>query len=253
MGEFFILYATLAAILGAILGSFLNVLSFRFNTGRSWVSGRSRCMHCGHALLARDLVPLFSYIFLKGRCRYCGARISLQYPLVEAAAGMLAVFIYLIHQEPLGFFFWLFVWMALLFVVIYDLRHAIIPSTFSILLAVLALIHVSTLGFDIWSLAAGPLLALPLFLISLISGGRWMGWGDSALELSLGWFLGLTAGLTAFMLAFWSGALVGIALLLLKKGFKMKSEIPFAPFLVFGAFVAYFFHVDLFSSLPYFW
>jgi prepilin signal peptidase PulO-like enzyme (type II secretory pathway) len=80
-----------------------------------------------------------------------------------------------------------------------------------------------------------------------------MGWGDSALELSLGWFLGLSLGLTAFMLAFWSGAFVGIVLLAASRlgffGYTIKSELPFAPFLVLGAALAYFFHVDFFSTI----
>lgn len=77
-----------------------------------------------------------------------------------------------------------------------------------------------------------------------------MGWGDSGLELSLGWLLGLTAGLTALVLAFWIGALVGIALIILKKGLTIKSEVPFAPFLVLGALIVHFFHVDFFTTLP---
>jgi len=95
-------------------------------------------------------------------------------------------------------------------------------------------------------------LALPLFLLSAVSKGRWMGWADSVLELSLGAFLGLSAGATALMLAFWSGAIVGILLLILPRIFSrlhffrytIKSEMPFAPFLVLGAALAYFFHVD---------
>jgi prepilin signal peptidase PulO-like enzyme (type II secretory pathway) len=101
-----------------------------------------------------------------------------------------------------------------------------------------------------WALLAGPLLALPLTLISLVSKGRWMGWGDGALELSLGWMLGLTAGGSALMLAFWIGAAVGIAALAAKKGLTMRSELPFAPFLICGALIAFFFHVDFLSSLP---
>jgi leader peptidase (prepilin peptidase)/N-methyltransferase len=250
-----------AALLGAILGSFINALSFRFNTGRSIASGRSRCMSCGHTLYAKDLVPVFSYIFLGGKCRYCSARISLQYPLVELAAAALSLLIYLSYPAPLQFAFWLLVWMILLFVVVYDLRHQVIPWSCSILLAILALgsLFVSfgspdhILDFvspDMWRLLAGPLLALPLTLLSAVSMGRWMGWGDGALELSLGWFLGLTMGGSALMLAFWIGAAVGILLMAAKKGLTMKSELPFAPFLVCGALIAQFFHVDFLSSLP---
>ena len=108
----------------------------------------------------------------------------------------------------------------------------------------------------VWALAAGPLLAAPLLFTSLISGGTWMGWGDGALELSLGWFLGLSAGLSALMLSFWIGAVVGILLLLVSRlgffGYTIKSEMPFAPFLVLGAALSHFFHVDFFSMVSLF-
>ena len=254
-----------AALLGAILGSFINALSFRFNTGRSilWThstslrASRSRCMRCGHTLGGLDLVPVLSFVFLRGRCRYCGSKISWQYPLVELVAALLSALTYLsvahLGTAALAYAFWLLVWMIVLFTIIYDIKHTVIPWSCSISLAVLALVSfvvpVGQAAPSLWALLAGPLLALPLFFISLISAGRWMGGGDSAFELSLGWLLGLSAGLSALMLAFWSGALVGIALLVAGKHVTMKSEIPFAPFLALGALLAYFLHVDFFSSL----
>src|SRR3989338_2725738 len=191
-----------AAVFGAIAGSFLNALLFRYNTGRSVLRGRSGCMHCGHTLGVLDLVPVLSYLLLRGRCRYCSSRISVQYPAVEVMVGSIAVFLALNTPDLPSFFFWLLVWIILLFVLVYDLRHKIIPLSCSALLA------------------------------------------------GLGLLLGLTAGLTAFMLAFWSGAVVGIVLLCLPRGYTMKSEVPFAPFLIFGAACAYFLHVDLFYTLP---
>lgn len=253
-----------AAAFGLIIGSFLNALSFRFNTGRNILKamgGRSRCMHCSHELGALDLVPVFSFLFLGAKCRYCHSKISWQYPTVEVVAGALSVLVFLAHPEPLAYAFWFIVWMALLFVVVYDIKHTIIPWSCSGFLALLALIALFV-SFDggihivipsFWALAAGPLLALPLFLLSLVSAGTWMGWGDSALELSLGWFLGITAGLSGLMLAFWSGAIIGIILLALSGlkffGYTIRSEIPFAPFLVLGAALSYFFHVNFFPTI----
>lgn len=237
-------------LLGAILGSFINALVFRFNTGRG-MGGRSRCMHCGHELGVLDLVPVLSFLFLQGRCRYCSAKLSLQYPLVEVTAALLSLVVYLTHPSSLEYLLWLAVTMTLLFVVVYDIRHGIIPWSASGVLAVLALVHLFFFTEPaFWDFLAGPLLALPLFLFSLVSRGTWMGWGDSALELSLGWLLGLTMGATALIFAFWGGAVVGIALILIKRGYKMESEIPFAPFLVLGALIAHFFHVDFFATLP---
>jgi len=259
------LYLTVAAVLlGTIVGSFINALTYRFNTGRG-MGGRSFCDTCGHTLSPLDLVPVLSYVFLRGRCRYCSARISMQNPTVEVVAGLLGGLTYMVQPHPMAFLFWFFVWMVLLFIVVYDLRHTIIPWVCSGLLAVLAFASLF-ISFDpglhmvmptLQALLAGPLLALPLFLLSLVSGGRWMGWGDSGLELSIGWILGLSLGATALISAFWSGAILGVLLLLFSRlpwqshapRLTIVSEIPFAPFLVFGMFLVYFFHVDFFSML----
>lgn len=251
-----------ALLFGTIVGSFLNALLFRFNTGRSVAEGRSKCMHCAHTLFAFDLVPVFSYILLRGRCRYCGAKISIQYPLVEVAAALLSLLVYLEHPTLLAYGFWFLVWMVLLFIVVYDLRHTVIPWSASGILLVLSLVSL-VVSFDtgevfmfvpdVWSLLAGPILALPLILLSAFSRGRLMGWGDGPLELSLGWLLGLTLGGTALMLSFWIGASLGILLIVFKKGLTMKSELPFAPFLVVGALIVHFFHVDFFYTLPFLW
>jgi prepilin signal peptidase PulO-like enzyme (type II secretory pathway) len=241
--------------IGVILGSFLNALLFRFNTGKSVLHGRSACMRCGHTLSALDLVPLLSFIFLRGRCRYCAARISWQYPVVEATAGLLAVLVYLQTDATLWLAYWLAVWLTLLFVIVYDLRHFIIPWSASLTLMALALLGVALnlagqpggAAGEWW---AGPVLAAPLLALSLVSRGRWMGWGDGFLELSLGWFLGISLGLTALLAAFWAGAIVGVLLLVTAKNrYTMRSEVPFAPFLILGCAIAYFLHVDLFPSL----
>jgi prepilin signal peptidase PulO-like enzyme (type II secretory pathway) len=255
-------FSIIAALFGLIIGSFLNALSFRFNTGTSIMHGRSKCMHCGHVLSALDLIPLFSYLLLSGRCRYCGTRISLQYPLVEAVAAALSLGVFLVTTTLLAFAFWFVVWMVMLFIVIYDVRHTILPWSCSLLLLFLSIVSLFIFGMPtVWMLLAGPALALPLLLLSLFSRGRWMGWGDGFFELSLGWLLGLLPGLTALALAIWGGAIVGVLLVLYsqlekvkhKGGFTMKSELPFAPFLALGAALVYFLHVDLFSSIAILW
>ena len=247
-----------AAALGLILGSFLNALLFRYNTGRSifWArstglkASRSQCMQCGHTLGVADLVPVFSYFFLRGKCRYCHSRISAQYPLVEAAAGLLAAALYLQNPEPLHFAVALVLWLALLFIVVYDLRHNIIPwsalGIFTLSAFVLVLLEQRDI---LQALMAGILLAVPLFAFSAVSRGRWMGLGDGMLEFGLGLLLGLSAGASALVLAFWIGAVVGIALLSLKGRYTMKSEVPFAPFLVLGAACVYFLHVNFLTYL----
>lgn len=256
-------FAICAAVLGAVLGSFINALSFRYGTGLSVMRGRSQCMACGHALAARDLVPVLSYAFLLGKCRHCGAKISLQYPLVELAAALTALLFFFEYGISVAFFFSLIVSMTLLFALIYDLRHMLLPAE--------ALWALGVLGFGAlfiscdgtchlaapswWALASGPLVASPLLLISAVSRGRWMGWGDGLLMISLGWFLGLWEGFSSLLIAFWVGAIVGLLLIVYsrtrqsEKGITMASELPFAPFLILGAAAAHFLHVDIFTTL----
>lgn len=219
-------------------------------------------MCCGHTLGVLDLVPVLSYALLGGKCRYCASHISLQYPLIEAAAAALAVLLYLRNPDPVACALGLAVWLTLLFVVVYDAKHQIIPWSALGVLTALAVLQLFLQGADLLAVVAGPLLAAPLLLLSLVSRGTWMGWGDGMLELSLGWLLGFTAGLTALVFAFWTGAIVGIILMLLSSlrpaspktsrrgGYTMKSEVPFAPFLIAGAACAYFLHVDIFQALP---
>lgn len=247
--------------LGLILGSFLNALLYRYNTGTSVVSGRSRCMRCGHALGALDLVPVLSYIFLRGRCRYCGTRISLQYPLVELAAAGLMIGVGLRAGDLLEGALTAFFSLTLLFVLVYDLRHYIIPWGALIVLMPLSLVLAFVHGGGVLDVLSGPILAAPLLFLSAVSKGRWMGWGDAPLELSVGWWLGLSAGFSALLLAFWTGAIVGVALIFFSSlrppmsktsrrgGYTMKSEVPFAPFLILGAWCSYFFHADIFQAL----
>ncbi len=245
--EYVPVFAT--AILGAILGSFLNALLFRYNTGRSVLRGRSACMQCGHTLSAIDLVPVVSYLFLRGKCRYCHSRVSWQYPLVELLGAALAVGVYLELGISLYSALVLCSWLVLLFLTVYDLRHQILPWSALFVLSTLALLQIFIAGASVLAFVAGPASAAPLFLLSLVSRGQWMGWGDAPLGLGVGWLLGLTAGLTAVVLAFWIGASVGIVLLLLSKRYTIKSEVPFAPFLVAGAACAYFLNVDFFQNI----
>lgn len=238
--------------LGAIAGSFLNALLFRYRTGRSALHGRSACMHCKETLRPLDLVPVFSYIFLGGKCRYCKSRLSMQYLLVELAAAGLCVLTYLKFQDPLLWGLSFFVWMVLLFIVVYDLRHGVIPWSASILLALGAAAHAALGGALLPALIAGASLAAPLILISLLSQGRAMGWGDGPLEFGLGVLLGLGAGFSALLVAFVAGACVGILLVTLSRRYTIKSEVPFAPFLVFGAACAFFLNVSIFALIPAF-
>ncbi len=244
----FIFSIIVAFVLGTIIGSFLNVVILRWNTGASIAVDRSRCFSCGRTLRWYELIPVVSFLVQGGRCRSCGSRLSWQYPLVEMGTGVLfALVVWLFPPlSSLGALadaLYFAIVSVLMVIVVYDLRHKIIPDIFSYFFAFLAMVlimlHASVGIFDWWTLAAGPLLALPLFLLWLVSGGRWMGLGDAKLTLGIGWMLGLNAGGAALVMAFWIGAIVGIALIIVHR-MRLKSEVPFAPFLIAGTLIVFF-------------
>ena len=189
---------------------------------------------------------LLSYALLRGRCRFCRTRISPEYPLVEALAGLLAAQCYRLFPDDAFFFsLSLLTWMALLFIAVYDIRHKIIPDQSSLFLGALTLLSLFVHGAGLAWFLAGPLLALPLLALSFFSRGRAMGWGDSKLMVGIGWLLGPLLGFSALLFSFWIGLAVSLVLLLVPLSSRgerltMKSEIPYAPFLIAGAVLAYF-------------
>lgn len=258
MAAFFFLF-------GLIVGSFLNVVILRF--GERPVTGRSACMHCGTTLAWYDLVPVLSWVFLLGRCRYCRKPISVQYPLVElAVAGTFAV----IGASPVPLALKILalpIAALLIAILVYDLRHMLIPDLWAYLCATLALVASLSVSFSFgWgaialSLVSGVATAAPFFFLWRISRGAWMGLGDAKLALSFGFLLGIEAGFYAIMAAFVLGAVVSLCLMLFSsepwqkillyvtptcvsrkfvRRFTMKSEIPFGPFLVCSCFLVWF-------------
>ena len=237
-------------IFGTIIGSFLNVVIFRYNTNFSF-GGRSMCLYCGKILKWYELVPLLSFLVLKGRCATCKSRLSFQYPAVEFMAGLLFLLSFMYaknYMVDVIFYFlpYLLAVMSILLVtVVYDIRHKIIPDGlvfFFILLSLARPIVFPLPGEDlVFSLLSGPVFALPFVAIFFFSRGKWIGLGDAKLVLGIGWFLGMVGAGLALLASFWIGAIVSIILLLLKnRKFTMGSEIPFAPFLVLGFAIALF-------------
>lgn len=239
---------------------------YRYNTGLG-IGGRSRCLSCGRNLTFLDLFPVFSFLFFRGKCRTCKARISWQYPLVELISGIFFTFAFMEFGLSLDLFFVLVVFSLLLAIAVYDLRHKIIPDglvfafVFFALLKMVERNYVVGLGFspDFLDLCSGLIIAIPFALAFFLSRGTWMGFGDAKLALGIGWFLGLAPAINAIVLAFWIGAFVSIVMLLLQKlypkGFALKlrdkhltikSEIPFAPFLIVGMLLELFYKFDFF-------
>jgi leader peptidase (prepilin peptidase)/N-methyltransferase len=254
--------AIIFLILGLIIGSFLNVVIFRFNTGKSF-GGRSGCMTCQNELSWYELIPLISFLFLKGRCKNCKTKISIQYPVVEFVTGLVFLSIFLKFQDiffintlafSISYAYYVTMFSILLVIAVYDFKHKIIPDTLSLVFGVLAFIglfffndyifylHIPT----VLEFLSGILLALPFALVWFLSKGTWMGLGDAKLALGLGWLLGFARILSGAVLAFWTGAVLGVILILFSKKYGIKSEIPFAPFLVLGVLIAFLFELQLF-------
>jgi leader peptidase (prepilin peptidase)/N-methyltransferase len=260
------IYIAFVFILGTIVGSFLNVVILRYNTGRS-VNGRSGCMSCGRKLTVLDLVPVLSWIFLRGKCRQCKSKISIQYPLVEFFTGLLFLFIF-ISASPLfaniNLTLLYFVWNAVIFsiliiIFVYDIYHKIIPDGLSYTFAVMAFLQtfilLPSLGefttINWLNLFSGVIMFLPFFILWLVSAGKWIGLGDGKLALGIGWYLGFVNGISAIVIGFWIGAIFAVTLMLIGqlnerfKNITMKSEIPFAPFLILGTVIEFFLRVDV--------
>ena len=225
-------------VFGAIMGSFLNVVGLRWDS-RDF-GGRSICPNCFKKLRWFELIPILSLLAQKGRCRSCGVKISYQYPLVEIWTGLIFITVPYIFIP---------VFCIYIIITIYDLKHKIIPDSLVYLAIFLSLgfrLFIWDLGFGIWDLAAGPIIFLFFAAIWLLSRGRAMGFGDAKLGLSVGLLLGAPESFSAIILAFWIGAFGSLAYIFLNKnGFiknakklTMKSEVPFAPFIVVAAWIS---------------
>ncbi|MGB2580758.1 MAG: prepilin peptidase [Minisyncoccia bacterium] len=259
-------------ILGTIIGSFLNVVIYRYNSGTSPLTGRSQCFSCGKTLSWSQLVPIFSFLLSRGRCAKCGVRLSWQYPIVEALSGGIFVAVFLLGKPIHETSILLAIFSTLLVIAVYDLRHQIIPDGLAAIFAVLGLTKFF-LAVDVsrafhfpyyWTLIAGPMLFFPFWALWFVSSGRWIGLGDGKLALGIGWFLGATLGGSAVMLAFWIGAAYALSIMGLQRAsqklktvapafvsnvrLSMQSEIPFGPFLILAVFIVYFTGVNFFDG-----
>lgn len=240
--------------LGAVLGSFLGVVAERVNTGQSWQTGRSKCNSCARPLDGFDLVPILSYLTTGGRCRTCRSRVPATYLFVEASLALAFVLSYF----ALGLSFELPVFLIALvliaFIVLYDLRHTIVPTWASNVLMILALFYayLTAPSLSLFGLAlfVSGIIGLAFFLMYALSGGRAMGLGDAPVALSLSLLVGSYA-LGGLLLSFWIGALCGVLILVLRRGGpRMGIEVPFVPFLAIGYLAAFFIQ---WNPLPFLW
>ena len=261
----------LAFIIGLILGSFLSVVFMRLEineaagasrrkrskkVAKEIMFGRSRCDHCKRQIAWYDNIPLVSYLLLRGQCRHCGQPIDQYHPVLELCSGLLVATAYLYYgatwQMVVAGLFGLF--MLLIFS--YDLRHQIIPNVVvvpAIVLALVVLLYQFLLfsghagwQLTLWSsdpessLLAGGAVGLFFLALSVVSRGTWIGGGDIKLAVLIGLLVGWPYALVAVMLAYLTGTLYAVLLLVFGKA-TLKSSIAFGPMLVIGYFVAAFY------------
>jgi leader peptidase (prepilin peptidase)/N-methyltransferase len=226
------------APLGLVIGSFLNVVAYRLPRGESLVKPRSRCTTCGTEVRALDNIPLLSWLALRGRCRHCSAQISPRYPVVELVTGVVFVLIAVARGASAELLLDLPFAAMLIAVADIDLEHRIVPNR---ILAPMA----------VWAIAASALVqpgklpelliaaaaAFAFLLLAALAYPAGMGMGDVKLAGVMGLYLGLSVA-PGMLVAFLTGSIVGIAILVRHGAGARKRGVPFAPFLALGGLVA---------------
>jgi leader peptidase (prepilin peptidase)/N-methyltransferase len=229
----------LAALFGAAIGSFLNVVAYRLPRGQSLVRPASRCPSCGNAIKPYDNIPVLGWVLLHGRCRSCRSGISVRYPLVEVLTCVLAAAVVLVKHSPRDIVLGLLLVVTLVPVALIDLDHKIIPNRITVpaaaaaLIAGLALAPAKVPEQLIAGAAAGGFL-----LVFVLAYPRGMGMGDVKLAAVLGLYLGRYVGI-AILTGVLFGAIVG-AMMMARLGVQRgrKTAIPFGPFLAVGGLLA---------------
>ena len=236
------------AIFGLIIGSFLNVVILRFDDLKSIVKTRSHCVKCKKQLAWYDLFPFFSYVLLRGRCRSCKEKISIQYPLVEVATALIFSLLFWKFGFSLEFAVLLVISSLLMVVLTYDILHLLIADfliwsaigIWVIFLAVSYLFLHQPLYLILDSLYGAAALGGFLGLIVLVSWEKWMGVGDIKLGFLLGAIVAWPNVIFSTFAAFALGSVISLALIFMRKK-TMKDMVPFAPFLILGAYVTLFY------------
>jgi prepilin signal peptidase PulO-like enzyme (type II secretory pathway) len=230
--------------LGASVGSFINVLIYRLPKKEKITFSRSMCPNCFHQLSFLDLIPIFSFLFLKGKCRYCGKKISFQYPLVELATGFLFLFSFIslltsFKIYNLEFFLyllknWLFI-TGMIFVFVYDLKYMLIEDKVVIPLIILILILNFLTKSSFSSTIFGGFLGWFFFYLQyFLTKKRGIGEGDLILGVLIGIMFGWPKVLIAIFISYLIGGIISLFLLIVGKK-TLNSKVPLGPFLAIGS------------------
>lgn len=233
-------------IFGTLIGSFLNVVVYRLPREESLSFPPSHCPSCSNRLQFYDLVPIFSYLFLRGKCRSCGEKISLRYPIVEVVTGLLFLWTVYTFGFTLTALGYILIIALLIPIFLIDYDHSIIPDHLNLgifVVAIMIFISGVSLGengwndllFQIFGLLAGGGF---FFLIAVVTNGA-MGGGDIKIMAALGFLFGLSHTLVLMFFSFILGGIIS-SLLLLFKIKKRKDYIPFGPFICLAALITIF-------------
>jgi prepilin signal peptidase PulO-like enzyme (type II secretory pathway) len=244
---------TIAFVFGLIFGSFLNVVILRFDDWASIVGQPSHCPKCKKPISWFDLIPVISFMILRGRCRHCHKPISWQYPIVElSTAALLAAGYFLVFssnlplwQTIMAYIGYIGVIGTLMTIFFHDLYEMMIPDLFAYVFLIFALVFALAVGHSFLDSFYGLLVGfVPIALLVYPSRGTWMGEGDVKVAAGMGLLVGYPIAITYLMLSFLLGGAFG-AVALLGKFAKMKTQVPFAPFLILGGLLALFFGQQL--------
>jgi leader peptidase (prepilin peptidase)/N-methyltransferase len=251
-------FYVLSFFLGASVGSFVQVIATRLNVAKV-VSGRSKCLSCGETLRFADLIPLISYLFLRGKCRYCKSPYGISALLVEVVYGIIFVLLYhfiLSTQTTLIVSSMWLVYYSLLFITLgvialYDWKHTYIPLSYLFVYCVLTLVMLLIRYIDVplgITLLSPFIVSFPFLVLWLITKGKGLGFGDVLLFLGVGAFFGTEQGLVVLLLSIWMGALYGIFVYMkLGKDNARNKMMPFVPFIMIAFIVVLFTDIDIFS------
>jgi leader peptidase (prepilin peptidase)/N-methyltransferase len=234
-------YAILAGVLGAVVGSFINVVIYRLPRHESLLRPGSHCVACDQPVKAYDNVPILAWIWLRGRCRACGARISWRYPLVEASVAGLCVAVVATRSSLAGVVLGILLVLAVVPVAAIDLEHHLIPNAITGPVAVAAIVAgcALNLGGEPERLIAGA-AAGGFLLLAALAYPSGMGMGDVKLAAVLGLILGREVAV-AMLVALIAGVVVGVVVIArAAPAERRRAGIPFGPFLALGALVGLF-------------
>lgn len=234
-----VLIAILIAVFGISIGSFLNAVIWRLHTKEGFLRGRSYCPKCRVHIRAKDLVPLLSYILLRGKCRDCRKKISWQYPIVELTTGLAFLMLYLRFSLDGEFFVYSIFTAFLIIVFVFDLKHYLILDRVMLPAAIVGIAGSLLLGLGFFDILIGAIIGGGFFWLQFVlSHGKWIGGGDIRLGAVMGLMLGWENLLAALFVSYLIGSIVGLILVSSNRK-KWQSRLPFGVFLTTSTYVAF--------------